>query len=117
MADNRRPCSNEGPSSSSSKGRHNAREHQSSAASLQQSNLGTGPTAVPEYFARILKNKDRIIRVQAKRIEILESEVERLRVARERLNSQLAVLSYKLELSNRHDGSEHIDTSNEFNRL
>jgi len=61
----------------------------------------SGVTAVPEYFARILKNKDRIIRSQAKRIECLESEVERLRVARETLSSQLAVLSYKLELSSR----------------
>ena len=42
----------------------------------------SGVTAVPEYFARILKNKDRIIRSQAKRIECLEGEVERLRVAR-----------------------------------
>ena len=60
--------------------------------------LSGGP-AVPDYFAKILKNKDRIIRVQAKRIELLESEVERLRVARETLSTQLAVVSYKLELA------------------
>jgi len=60
--------------------------------------LSGGP-AVPDYFAKILKNKDRIIRVQAKRIELLESEVERLRVARETLNTQLALVSYKLELT------------------
>ena len=59
--------------------------------------LSGGP-AVPDYFAKILKNKDRIIRVQAKRIELLESEVERLRVARETLSTQLALVSYKLEL-------------------
>jgi len=60
---------------------------------------GPGAPAVPDYFAKILKNKDRIIRVQAKRIELLESEVERLRVARETLSSQLVVVSYKLELA------------------
>jgi len=60
--------------------------------------LSGGP-AVPDYIAKILKNKDRIIRVQAKRIELLEGEVERLRVARETLNTQLAVVSYKLELA------------------
>ena len=58
--------------------------------------LSGGP-AVPDYFAKILKNKDRIIRVQAKRIEQLESEVERVRVARETLSTQLALVSYKLE--------------------
>lgn len=52
---------------------------------------------VPEYFAKILKNKDRIIRVQAKRIEMLEGEVHRLRLSRESMSSQLAVLSYKLQ--------------------
>jgi len=60
--------------------------------------LSGGP-AVPDYFAKILKNKDRIIRVQAKRIELLESEVERLRVARETISTQLALVSYKLELA------------------
>jgi len=60
--------------------------------------LSGGP-AVPDYFAKILKNKDRIIRVQAKRIELLESEVERLRVARETLSTQVALISYKLELA------------------
>lgn len=60
--------------------------------------LSGGP-AVPDYFAKILKNKDRIIRVQAKRIELLEGEVERLRVARETLSTQLALVSYKLELA------------------
>ena len=59
----------------------------------------SGGPAVPDYFAKILKNKDRIIRVQAKRIESLESEVERLRVARETLSTQLALVSYKLELA------------------
>ena len=60
--------------------------------------LSGGP-AVPDYFAKILKNKDRIIRVQAKRIELLEGEVERLRVARETLSTQLALVSYNLELA------------------
>jgi len=60
--------------------------------------LSGGP-AVPDYFAKILKNKDRIIRVQAKRIELLEAEVERLRVARETLSTQVALVSYKLELA------------------
>jgi len=60
--------------------------------------LSGGP-AVPDYFAKILKNKDRIIRVQAKRIELLEGEVERLRVSRETLSTQLALASYKLELA------------------
>lgn len=60
--------------------------------------LSGGP-AVPDYFAKILKNKDRIIRVQAKRIELLETEVERLRVARETISTQLALVSYKLELA------------------
>jgi len=60
--------------------------------------LSGGPS-VPDYFAKILKNKDRIIRVQAKRIELLETEVERLRVARETISTQLALVSYKLELA------------------
>jgi len=60
---------------------------------------GDGRPAVPDYFVKILKNKDRIIRVQAKRIELLESEVERLRVARETMSTQLALVSYKLELA------------------
>lgn len=103
----------DGPSKS---GLGSSRGHQSSAPSLQHSSLGNGPTAVPEYFARILKNKDRIIRVQAKRIEILETEVERLRVTREQLNSQLAVLSYKLELATEHSRDEQIGNANEFDR-
>ena len=67
----------------------------------------SGAPAVPDYFAKILKNKDRIIRVQAKRIELLESEVERLRVARETLSTQLAVVSYKLELATASTWSEN----------
>jgi len=65
--------------------------------------LSGGP-AVPDYFAKILKNKDRIIRVQAKRIELLETEVERLRVARETISTQLALVSYKLELATTSSG-------------
>lgn len=59
---------------------------------------------VPEYFAKILRNKDRIIRVQARRIELLEEEVHRLRMGREAMSSQLAVLTCKLKvLSARND--------------
>ena len=54
--------------------------------------------AGPEHMIRMLKNKDRMIRVQAQRIEILESEVERLRAAKESLSYQLAVVSHRLEL-------------------
>jgi len=72
--------------------------------------LSGGP-AVPDYFAKILKNKDRIIRVQAKRIELLEGEVERLRVARETLSTRLALVSYNLELATATPVAENNATS------
>ena len=65
--------------------------------------LQRGPSqgmALPEYFADILKNKDRMIRVQAKRIEMLEGEVQRLRMVRETLSTRLALVSYQLQLAN-----------------
>jgi len=74
--------------------------------------LSGGP-AVPDYFAKILKNKDRIIRVQAKRIELLEGEVERLRVARETLSTQLALVSYNLELATASTGPQNNAASAE----
>lgn len=71
----------------------------------QEPNVGAGFD--PEYFAKILRSKDRIIRAQAKRIEALEGDVQRLRLTREKLNTQLALLSYKLQLAT--DDSDHND--------
>lgn len=72
----------------------------------QGPNVGAG---FPEYFAKILRSKDRIIRAQAKRIEALEGDVQRLRLTREKLNTQLALLSYKLQLAT--DDSDQNDAA------
>jgi len=48
---------------------------------------------LPESIASIIKDKERVIRGQAKRIEQLENEVKKLRKDRDRLDTKLALLS------------------------
>ncbi len=47
----------------------------------------------------VLSAKDRLIREQAKRIEHLESEVEKVCLERDRLSTKVTLLSYKLHLN------------------
>ncbi|KAK2163339.1 hypothetical protein LSH36_81g01050 [Paralvinella palmiformis] len=54
---------------------------------------------IPDNIVRALRDKDRIIRVQAKRIELLERDIEKLRNERDSLSTKLALLSYKLEIN------------------
>ena len=56
--------------------------------------------SIPENVARIIREKDRIIKVQAKRIEQLEQEAEKLRKERDIFSTKVTLLTYKLQLNN-----------------
>lgn len=53
-----------------------------------------------EYVNRIIREKDKIIRAQIKRIEQLESDVEKLRKERDVFSTKVTLLTYKLQLTN-----------------
>ncbi len=57
------------------------------------------PTESIASEEEILKAKDTVIREQAKRIEYLENEVEKVRKERDRLSTKVALLSHKLHLN------------------
>lgn len=48
---------------------------------------------LPDSIASIIRDKERVIRGQAKRIEQLENEVKKLRKDRDRLGTKLALLA------------------------
>ena len=54
---------------------------------------------VTENVAKILRDKDRIIKLQAKRIEFLERDVDKLRRERDSLSTKVTLLSYKLQVN------------------
>ena len=58
-------------------------------------NVGLSMNAI-----KIIQEKDRIIRLQNKRIEFVESELEKVKKDRDNLRTKVTLLSYKLQLSN-----------------
>lgn len=66
---------------------------------------------LPEYFSEILRGKDKMIKVQAKRIEMLEYEVHRLRLVRETLSSQLALAICQLQQQGRLPPGQPLETA------
>ncbi len=53
--------------------------------------------AVPDHIAKALREKDKIIRVQAKRIGLLENDVDKLKKERDSLSTKVTLLTYKLQ--------------------
>ena len=49
---------------------------------------------------KIIEEKNRIIRLQNKRIEQVESELEKVKKDRDSLRTKVTLLSYKLQLTN-----------------
>ena len=54
----------------------------------------------PDHVNRLLREKDRIIKAQAKRIEQLEGDVDKMRKERDVLSTKVTLLTYKLQLTN-----------------
>ena len=69
------------------------------------------PIRVPEGILRALREKDKIIKLQAKRIQVLESEVDKLRKDRDSLSTKVTLLSYKLQLNQNQPRSRNVSNS------
>lgn len=66
------------------------------------------PIRVPEGILRALREKDKIIKLQARRIEVLENEVDKLRKDRDSLSTKVTLLSYKLQLNQSYPKPQNV---------
>ena len=88
----------------SNHGRHNIESYfKNTACKMSEKAVATAQTSqpAPENFSKLLREKDKIIKIQARRIDQLHREITKLRLERDSLNSRVAVLTFKLAHQNK----------------